>query len=134
MGQRQRLEVIRLRIRNRDRVLNFFSGTHSHMEGHVMKSAKKLMTAFAVTAGLLGTGVGSAVMAASVGGGTWNYGVGLTGTFGYSDYLHNSKTHSASVGRTKSDCNKVTKTKGVWAQSKYTKIPPTGLNYWWSVS
>ena len=88
----------------------------------------------ATTADLLGTGVGSAVMAASVGGGTWNYGVGLTGTFGYSDYLHNSKTHSASVGRTKSDCNKVTKTKGVWAQSKYTKIPPTGLNYWWSVS
>ena len=48
-----------------------------------MKSAKKLMTAFAVTAGLLGTGVGSAVMAASVGGGTWNYGVGLTGTWNY---------------------------------------------------
>lgn len=42
-------------------------------------------------------------------GGTWNYGVGATGS--YSDYLHNSKQHSATV------------TKG--RQRSYSEQPPT---------
>ena len=36
-------------------------------------------------------------LAVWVDGGQWNYGVGWTGTFGYSDYLHSTRSHTATV-------------------------------------
>ncbi|WP_314208712.1 lactococcin 972 family bacteriocin [Vagococcus salmoninarum] len=73
----------------------------------------------------------SVVLAAEVGGGTWNYGVGWSGTFGYSNYYHGTKTHSASV-ESNGSINSQTKKKAEWAKTSITKIPPTGMNYYWN--
>ena len=65
-----------------------------------------------------------------VDGGQWNYGVGWTGTFGYSDYLHSTRSHTATVkhgGRISKD----REDPEVWAQASLNKIPPTGLEYFY---
>lgn len=75
--------------------------------------------------------VSSVALAAWVGGGTWNYGVGYLGTYGYSNYHHSSKRHTATVkngGRT-------ARSEGgpkAWAKASITKIPPTGMRYYWN--
>ncbi|MDQ8758858.1 lactococcin 972 family bacteriocin [Streptococcus ruminantium] len=72
------------------------------------------------------------VLAVEVGGGYWNYGVGWTGTFGYSDYLHNSKPHRSAI---KFDGQVVASSRaqpGVWAKSVYYRIPPTRMSYYWN--
>lgn len=81
---------------------------------------------------LLALAVPTAVLAASVGGGTWNYGVGYTGTYGYSNYYHPSRLHSGTVVNGK---KKVIDQQypGVWAKASITKIPPTGMSYYWNV-
>lgn len=86
-----------------------------------------LIVASLFTAGVLGT----TAFAASVGGGTWNYGIGITGTFGYSDYYHAKNTHSSSVANN-GKVVRVTNVAGKWVQASITKIPPTGLSYYWS--
>lgn len=48
----------------------------------------------------------TSVLAVWVDGGQWNYGVGWSGNFGYSDYLHSTRYHTATVrhgGRTSKD-------------------------------
>lgn len=59
-----------------------------------------------------------------------DYGVGWTGTFGYSDYLHNGRSHTSTVKNgnqvaTDRECP------GTWAKSSITKIPPTGMEYFY---
>ncbi|RMC24239.1 lactococcin 972 family bacteriocin [Lactobacillus sp. ESL0245] len=71
-------------------------------------------------------------LAQNVGGGTWNYGVGLNGTFGYSDYLHTASRHGSAVGPNKSNRDKAVADAGNWSQARYHQFPSTGLNYWWS--
>lgn len=94
----------------------------------MFKAVKLTVVALVAATGLA---VSGSALAASVGGGTWNYGVGWSGTFGYSDYLHNTKKHSASV-ENGSTVVRVTQGKGTWAQASLTKIPPTGLSYYWA--
>ena len=70
----------------------------------------------------------SAVLAAEVGGGTWNYGVGVTGS--YSDYYHGSKTHSSTVQKGDSvDSHRVGS--GSWAKSRLTIY--SGCSFYWNV-
>jgi len=60
-------------------------------------------------------------------GGTWNYGVGITGS--YSDYLHNTKEHSATVKKgSEVDSHKVGATK--WAKSRLTIY--SGCNFYYN--
>lgn len=77
--------------------------------------------------GLLYSGT---TFAASVAGGTWNYGVGYTGTYGYSNYHHPSRSHTASVKNGKL-VNSQRQGAGLWAKASITKIPPTGLEYFY---
>ncbi|MCV2499209.1 lactococcin 972 family bacteriocin [Melissococcus plutonius] len=58
--------------------------------------------------------------------------MGWNGTFGYSDYLHASKNHTSSVGRIENDMHRAYGDAGFWSNAKYTKVPPTGLHYWWA--
>ena len=55
---------------------------------------KKIGVATVMACGLLAT---TNALAVWVDGGQWNYGVGWTGTFGYSDYLHSTRSHTATV-------------------------------------
>ena len=69
-------------------------------------------------------------LAVWVDGGQWNYGVGWTGTFGYSDYLHSTRSHTATVkhgGRISKD----REDPEVWAKAALNKIPPTGMEYFY---
>ncbi len=64
--------------------------------------------------------------------GRLNYGVGWSATFGYSDYLHPSRSHTASVRNGETGVtNSQRASKENWARSSLTKIPPTGLNYYY---
>ena len=63
-------------------------------------------------------------------GGQWNYGVGWTGTFGYSDYLHSTRSHTA-TGKHGGRISKDREDPEVWAQASLNKIPPTGLEYFY---
>ena len=69
-------------------------------------------------------------LAVWVDGGQWNYGVGWTGTFGYSDYLHSTRSHTATVkhgGRISKD----REDPEVWAKASLNQIPPTGMEYFY---
>lgn len=89
----------------------------------------KGVTALVLSLGLLTTG---AVFAVSVAGGTWNYGVGYTGTYGYSNYHHPSRSHTASVRNGATGItNSQRAAAGNWAKASITKIPPTGLEYFY---
>lgn len=80
---------------------------------------------------VLATGGASVVQAATEypDGGTWNYGVGATGS--YSDYLHNTKTHTATVskGNDKSHSQKGPRE---WAKARLTIYSGCNFyyNYW----
>ncbi|MCT6889157.1 MAG: lactococcin 972 family bacteriocin [Lactobacillus sp.] len=93
---------------------------------------KKILSIVTVVTSLGLAGAATTTLAKTAGGGTWNYGIGWNGLFGYSDYLHATRKHSSSVGPSTSDRNKDFASAGNWSQAKYYKIPPTGLNYWWS--
>lgn len=93
---------------------------------------KKLLISTLLGAMLLGAGATTTVLAVNVGGGEWNYGVGWSGTFGYSDYYHGSRNHTSSVGRSAEDMNRAYGAAGNWSNATYMKIPPTGLTYWWN--
>ena len=92
-----------------------------------MKKLVKIGVATVMACGLLAT---TNVLAVWVGGGQWNYGVGWTGTFGYSDYLHSTRSHTATVkhgGRISKD----REDPEVWAQATLNQIPPTGMEYFY---
>ena len=96
-----------------------------------MKKVKK-----GILLGIIGCGLGFSTVAlaatASPDGGTWNYGVGWSATFGYSDYLHPSRSHTASVRNGETGVtNSQRASKENWARSSLTKITPTGLNYYY---
>ena len=59
-----------------------------------MTNFKKLAVTFGV---LLTFAVPTVATAAQVGGGTWHFGVGYTGTYGYSNYYHPSRSHTPNV-------------------------------------
>ncbi|MDR2464742.1 MAG: lactococcin 972 family bacteriocin [Streptococcaceae bacterium] len=85
---------------------------------------KKVVLFYALT--LLSTQ--ATVLAAEVAGGTWNCGVGLTGS--YSDYYHSKKTHSSSVTKgSQIDSHKVGN--GKWAKSRLTIF--SGCNFYYNV-
>lgn len=88
---------------------------------------KRVVTAVA----LLGFAIPTAAMAANVGGGEWHFGVGWTGTYGYSNYLHHGKWHSATVRNGEQE-SRDQASPGYWAQASITKIPPTGMSYHWN--
>ena len=91
---------------------------------------RKLVTigvASLMVCGILAT---TNALAVWVDGGQWDYGVGWTGTFGYSDYLHSTRSHTATVkhgGRISKD----REDPEVWAKASLNKIPPTGLEYFY---
>ncbi|MFI0013675.1 lactococcin 972 family bacteriocin [Streptomyces sp. JUS-F4] len=77
---------------------------------------------------------GSPVAKASVGGGTWLSGTtaALTGKTCYSNYIHPTKKHSASIafaGGTKKDIRR----KDVWAKAKITAGAAYTCNTYWGV-
>lgn len=88
---------------------------------------KKLFVISFLVGGLLVSGT---AFAASVAGGTWHYGVGYTGTYGYSNYYHPSRSHTASVKQGKL-VNTQRQGAGLWAKTSIDKIPPTGLEYFY---
>lgn len=51
-------------------------------------------------------------------------------TFGYSDYLHSTRSHTATV-RHGDRISKDREDPEVWAQASLNKIPPTGLEYFY---
>ena len=90
-----------------------------------MRKLVKIGVASLMVCGILAT---TNALAVWVEGGQWNYGVGWTGTFGYSDYLHSTRSHTATVkhgGRISKD----REDPEVWAKAALNKIPPTGMEY-----
>lgn len=82
-----------------------------------------------IITGIVALGIGGqAVSAASVSkaGGTWNYGVGVTGSF--SDYYHASRAHTATTKKgTKID--KAGNPAGKWAKSRL--LVYSGCNFYY---
>lgn len=68
------------------------------------------------------------VLADFVDGGEWHYGVGWTGTYGYSNYHHPTLSHTATV-KNGPHVNSQRQPAGIWAKTSITKIPPTGMEY-----
>ena len=92
-----------------------------------MRKLVRIGVASLMVCGILAT---TNALAEWVDGGQWNYGVGWTGTFGYSDYLHSTRSQTATVkhgGRISKD----REDPEVWAQASLNKIPPTGLEYFY---
>ena len=92
-----------------------------------MRKLVKIGVASLMVCGILAT---TNALAEWVDGGQWNYGVGWTGTFGYSDYLHSTRSHTATVkhgGRISKD----REDPEVWAKAALNQIPPTGLEYFY---
>lgn len=92
-----------------------------------MRKLVKIGVASLMVCGILAT---TNALAVWVEGGQWNYGVGWTGTFGYSDYLHSTRSHTATV----KDGNKFSKDYAkpeAWDRASLTKIPPTGMEYFY---
>ncbi|MDR1522104.1 MAG: lactococcin 972 family bacteriocin [Streptococcaceae bacterium] len=92
---------------------------------------KKFKIIFGIAAILCSFAFSTYVLAVSVGGGEWNYGVGWSGNFGFSDYLHGSKQHSASVKRG-DVLQRAESAPGVWAQAKLFHFPPTRMEFFWN--
>ena len=92
-----------------------------------MRKLVKIGVASLMVCGILAT---TNALAVWVEGGQWNYGVGWTGTFGYSDYLHSTRSHTATVkhgGRIFKD----REDPEVWAKAALNQIPPTGMEYFY---
>ena len=92
-----------------------------------MRKLVKIGVASLMVCGILAT---TNALAVWVEGGQWNYGVGWTGTFGYSDYLHSTRSHTAIVkhgGRISKD----REDPEVWAKAALNQIPPTGMEYFY---
>ena len=92
-----------------------------------MRKLVKIGVASLMVCGILAT---TNALAEWVDGGQWNYGVGWTGTFGYSDYLHSTRSHTATVkhgGRISKD----REDPEVWAKASLNQIPPTGMEYFY---
>lgn len=92
-----------------------------------MSKFKKIAMIALMAGGLL---VSTNVFAAFVDGGEWHYGVGWTGTYGYSNYLHHGRSHTATV-KNGNQVSTDRKGPGAWAQASITKIPPTGMEYYY---
>lgn len=94
-----------------------------------MKVLQKVVLVTSLSLALIST---SSALAASVDGGTWHYGVGYTGTYGYSNYHHPDYSHTASVYNDKTEItNRQRAGAGDWAKAFIVKIPPTGLSYYY---
>ena len=92
-----------------------------------MRKLVRIGVASLMVCGILAT---TNALAVWVDGGQWNYGVGWTGTFGYSDYLHSTRSHTATVkhgGRISKD----REDPEVWAKAALNQIPPTGMEYFY---
>ena len=92
-----------------------------------MRKLVKIGVASLMVCGILAT---TNALAVWVEGGQWNYGVGWTGSFGYSDYLHSTRSHTATVkhgGRISKD----REDPEVWAKAALNQIPPTGMEYFY---
>lgn len=92
-----------------------------------MRKLVKIGVASLMVCGILAT---TNALAVWVDGGQQNYGVGWTGTFGYSDYLHSTRSHTATVkhgGRISKD----REDPEVWAKAALNQIPPTGMEYFY---
>ena len=92
-----------------------------------MRKLVRIGVASLMVCGILAT---TNALAEWVDGGQWNYGVGWTGTFGYSDYLHSTRSHTATVkhgGRISKD----REDPEVWAKASLNQIPPTGMEYFY---
>lgn len=92
--------------------------------------AGKIKKLFVISFLVGGLFVSGTAFAASVAGGTWHYGVGYTGTYGYSNYYHPSRSHTASVKQGQL-VNSQRQGAREWAKASITKIPPTGLEYFY---
>lgn len=90
---------------------------------------KKLVTSLVLVVSLASPIV---AFAANVGGGTWNYGVGWTGTFGYSNYHHATRFHGSAIKYNTKVVASANASKGDWANSSYSIFPPTRLSYYWN--
>lgn len=88
---------------------------------------KKIMALFCTLFALSVITVG--VGAVSTGGGTWNYGVGVTGS--YSDYLHPTRVHTATVKRSDMKPSMARASYGEWAKARLTSW--SGCQFFWNV-
>lgn len=89
----------------------------------------KVAVSIAFTVISLSTGI-MTISAANVGGGSWNSGVGLGGS--YSNYQHLSNRHSTTVvnGKNTDDFDKSTKGPGTWAKARIFVF--SGCNFYWN--
>lgn len=93
----------------------------------MIKKISKVICAVILASSLVASTV---VFADYVDGGEWHYGVGWTGTYGYSNYHHPSRSHTATV-RNGNQENSQRQGANVWAKASITKIPPTGMEYFY---
>ncbi|EHN58417.1 MULTISPECIES: lactococcin 972 family bacteriocin [Oenococcus] len=75
-------------------------------------------------------GFSTIALAANVSGGTWNYGVGWNGDYGYSNYYHGSRSHWSKVVRG-SETNTSTGAAGHWSKASIQHFPPTRMSYYY---
>lgn len=90
---------------------------------------KKVRTCLMVFGVLCSMAFSTVVLAVSVGGGEWDYGVGVR--CGYSDYYHGSRKHSATVKRG-SERNQAIAYGGSWAKAIIWSFPPTRMEFFWN--
>ncbi|MGQ7483370.1 lactococcin 972 family bacteriocin [Streptococcus suis] len=92
-----------------------------------MKKFAKLGFALRIACSLM---VSTVAFADFVDGGEWHYGVGWTGTYGYSNYHHPTRSHTTTVKNRQHE-NRQRQGAGIWAKASIIKIPPTGMEYFY---
>lgn len=91
---------------------------------------KKVILTYSMLLALSAGIVSASAASVNAGGGTWNYGTGITGS--YSDYYHPYKTHTASVhssGGGQKDTDRAYG--GDWAKARVSVW--NGCSYYWNV-
>lgn len=97
-----------------------------------MKKVKHVLMSFSVIVVLL-LPVFTYAATQYVDGGQWNYGLCISKLCGYSDYYHDTKTHSSTVTHPTAGSNKSEAGPGQWSQAKLFSTPPSGMSYYYNV-
>ncbi len=126
--------LVGLAVTNYQQINKIPPSHHSGKEENDWKLRKIIMKKFAKLGFALGIAcslmVSTVAFADFVDGGEWHYGVGWTGTYGYSNYHHPTRSHTATVKNGQHE-NRQHQGAGIWAKASITKIPPTGMEYFY---